>query len=84
MIGVFEGFEVTLGSFGQQNTTINGVKYVTWFNLADPRLKGLEAGARVEFEPRPGPTVLCHSPHVECGMPSARILGVVKTTSEAA
>jgi hypothetical protein len=75
--GTFENFEVTFGSFGQQYTTIDGQKYVTYFDLADPKLKGLEPGVRVEFEPRPGPTILCHGPHVREDLPSAKLVGIM-------
>jgi hypothetical protein len=71
MIGTFERFELTFGSFGQQYTTLDGRKYITYFDLGDPKLKGLEPGARVEFEPRSGPTVLCQSPLVTEELPSA-------------
>lgn len=78
MIGTFEGFELMFGSFGQQYTTIDGREYVTYFDLADPKVKGLEPGLRVEFEPRPGSTVLCHSPHVSEGLPSAELVRVLE------
>ena len=78
MTGTFENFELTFGSFGQQYTTIDGRRYITWFNLADPKLKGLERGARVEFEARPGPTVLCHMPQVTSDLPSARLVRVTE------
>jgi hypothetical protein len=77
MIGTFGGFEVTYGSFGQQYTTIDGVKYLTWFDLMDPNLRGLVVGATVEYAVRPGPTVLCESPAVREGLPSATLLRVV-------
>jgi hypothetical protein len=73
-IGTFETFELTHGSFGQQYSTIDGRKYVTWFDLSDPKLKGLAPGARVEFEARSGPTVLCHSPRVSEQLPSVDLL----------
>ena len=76
-IGTFEDFELTFGSFGQQYTTIDGRRYITYFDLADPKLKGLEPGARVEFETRPGPTVLCPSPHVSEPLPSADLVRVL-------
>jgi hypothetical protein len=78
MIGGFEGFELTHGSFGQQYTTIDGVRYVTWFDLMNPNLRGLIAGATVEYATRPGPTVLCASPAVREGLPSATVLRVVR------
>jgi hypothetical protein len=78
MIGTFENFEVAFGSFGQQYTTIDGRRYITYFDLADPKLKGLEAGARVEFETRSGPTMLCHSPRVSEQLPSADLLRVLE------
>jgi len=81
MIGTFQGCRLTFGSFGQQYTTIDGRKYITFFNLADPKLRGLEPGARVEFEPRPGPTVMCHSPHVTEDLASAELVRVVESAS---
>ena len=76
MIGTFESFELTHGSFGQQYTTIDGEDYITFFDLADPKLRGLRPGVRVEYEARPGPTVLCHSPQVSEGLPSAVLVCV--------
>jgi len=78
MIGTFENFKVTHGSFGQQYTTIDGQIYLTWFDWADPNLRGLAGGARVEYETRPAPTVLCHSPWVQDHLPSAKRVRVVK------
>jgi hypothetical protein len=77
MIGTFDKFELTHGSFGQQYTTIDGEVYLTWFDLVDRKLNGLKPGVRVEFEPRPAPTVLCHSPHVSEELPSAELVRVV-------
>ena len=59
MTETFENFELTLGSFGQQDTAIDGVKYLTWFDLMDPNLHLLKVGAGVEYEARPALTVLC-------------------------
>jgi hypothetical protein len=73
----FQEFQLTHGSFGQQYATIDGRKYVTWFNLADRKLRGLVAGVQVEFQPRPAPTVLCHNPWVQDDLPSATLLRVV-------
>jgi hypothetical protein len=78
MIGTFEKFELTFGSFGQQYTTIDGRRYVTYFDLADPDLRGLGPGAQVEFEPRPAPTVLCQNPHVRENLPSAVLVRVMQ------
>lgn len=78
MLGTFQGFSVTFGSFGQQYSTIDGRNYVSWFDLADPKLQGLGDGALVEFEPRPAPTVLCHSPLVREDLPSASLVRVVR------
>ena len=78
MIGVFEGFELTFGSFGQQYTTIDGRKYVTYLDLADRKLRGLGKGAVVEFEAGPAPTVLCNSPAVREDLPSATLLRVMR------
>jgi hypothetical protein len=78
MTGKFQKFEVTHGSFGEQHTTIDGVEYLTWFDLMDPKLKSLEPGTTVEYEARPGPTVLCDMPHVESRLASARLIGVAK------
>lgn len=76
MIGTFQGLEVTFRSFGQQYTTIDGKRYITFFDLADRKLRGLRVGARVEFEARPAPTVLCHSPLVSEELESAVLLCV--------
>ena len=78
MIGTFEEFRLTFGSFGEQHTTIDGVEYLTWFDLTDPNLRGLEAGAEVEFEPRPGPTVLCGMPRVTSPLPSGKVVRVLR------
>ena len=78
MIGTFQNFEVTHRSFGPQYTAIDGQVYVTWFDAAAPNLRGLEAGATVEFDTRPAPTVLCHSPRVQDDLPFATLLRVVK------
>ena len=67
---------MTFGLFGQQYTTINGKRYITFFDLADRRLQGLKVGARVEFEARPAPTVLCHSPLVSEELESAVLVRV--------
>ena len=82
MIGTFEDFELAFGSFGQQYTTIDGKKYITFFDLADPRLRGLVSGVRVEYEARPGPTVLCDSPRVEDNLPSATLARVMSGGAE--
>lgn len=77
VIGKLHNFELTFGSFGQQYTTIDGQRYLTWFDLADRKLAGMRAGCRVEFEARPAPTVLCRSPLVEENLPSAQIVRVL-------
>jgi hypothetical protein len=77
MIGTFENFELAFGSFGQQYTTIDGEDYITFFDLADPKLRGLRPGVRVEYEARPGPTVLCDSPAIREDLPSASLLRVL-------
>jgi hypothetical protein len=76
MMGTFEHLELTLGSMGQQYTTIDGQRYVTFLNLTDPRLGGLKSGITVEFSSTPGPTKLCSSPELVINLPSATILGV--------
>ena len=78
MIGTFEGLKLTFGSFGQQYTSIDGQVYLTWFDVADPKLRGLVDGAVVEFEARPAPTVLCTSPAVREELPSGTLLRVVR------
>ncbi len=82
MIGIFEGFKLTFGSFGQQYTTINGQVYLTWFNFEDPKLRGLTEGALVEFEARPAPTALCDSPAVSENLPWARLLRVLRKAGD--
>ncbi|MEI7733334.1 MAG: hypothetical protein WCO56_27430 [Verrucomicrobiota bacterium] len=77
MIGTLQGFKLSTGSFGQQYTTIDGVTYLTWFNLADAKLKGLAEGSTVEYEVTLGPTVLCHSPRVEEKLASAKLTRVI-------
>jgi hypothetical protein len=76
MKGTFENFRLTFGSIGQQYSTIDGQTYITFFDLADPRLRGLRPGVRVAYEARPGPTVLCHSPRVSEYLPSAVLMRV--------
>jgi hypothetical protein len=78
MTGTFQSFELTFGSFGQQYTTIDGRQYVTFFDLMDPKLRGLEAGAKVEFEAMEGPTKLCDNPLVTEALPAARLLRVIQ------
>ena len=78
MTGTFEGFRVTFGSFGQQYTTIDGQVYLTWFDAADVKLRGLGEGSVVEFEARPAPTLLCDSPAIREDLPSARLVRVLK------
>jgi hypothetical protein len=75
-IGAFENFKLTFGSFGQQCTTIDGRKHIPYFDLADPKLRGLGPGAGGEFEARPGPTLLGHNPHVSEQLPSADVVAV--------
>lgn len=77
MIGTFKDSELTFGSFGQQYATIDGQRFITWFDVREPRLKGLAPGCSVEYEARPAPTELCHSPCVEEPLPSATLLRVV-------
>jgi len=84
MIGKFENFKLTYGSFGEQLTTIDGVRYLTWFDLRDPNLKGLDPGAEVEYEVRPGPTALCHMPHVTSELGSAKLIRVLRPSAEGA
>ncbi|HEV2395033.1 MAG TPA: hypothetical protein VG146_22005 [Verrucomicrobiae bacterium] len=83
MTGTFQRFEVTHGSFGEQHTTIDGVEYLTWFDLMDLNLKGLEAGAVVEYEARPGPTLLCDAPQVRSRLASARLVRVIGPRADA-
>ncbi len=78
MTGTIQSFELTFGTFGHQYTTIDGQVYLTWFDLRNPMLQGLGVGATVEFDTRPVPTVLCHSPRVEDKLPSAILLRVVR------
>ena len=78
MIGILQEIKLTQGSFGQQYTTIDGVTYLTWFNLAEPALKGLSPGCTVEYDVTPGPTVLCHSPRLEERLPSAQVVRVMR------
>jgi hypothetical protein len=78
MTGTFQKFELTLGSFGQQYTTIDGQRYVTFFDLMDPNLRGLEAGAKVEFEAVEGPAKLCDDPCVTHNLPKAKLLRVIR------
>ncbi len=82
MTGTFQGFNVTFSSFGQQYTTIDGQVYLTWFDAADPKLRGLSEGSVVEFEAQPAPTVLCDSPAVRENLPSASLLRILRKTGE--
>ncbi|MEI6078655.1 MAG: hypothetical protein WCS94_23965 [Verrucomicrobiota bacterium] len=75
--GIYEGMAPTFHSMGEQKTTIDGQEFLTWFDILDARLKGLQPGCRVEYEFRPGPTVLCDSPHLTDPRPYARLLRVV-------
>jgi hypothetical protein len=78
MIGTFEAVDFTFGQFGQQYTTIDGNRYITYFDLSAPELRGLAPGMKVEFSATPAPTILCNSPHVEMALPSANIRRVVR------
>ena len=78
MIGTFQGARSTQYSFGEQMTTIDGQEYLTWYDVMDPNLRGLDAGVSVEFDAKPGPTVLCHYPRIEDARPTASLRRVVK------
>ena len=82
MTGTLQDFRLSFGSCGEQRSTIDGQEFITWFDLRNPALKGLQPGCRVEYETRPAPTVLCHSPWVQDNLPSATLLRVVKQTAE--
>ena len=69
-----ERFELTCGSYGQQYTTIDGRRCITFFDLRDPNLRGLQAGAKVEFEVAAAPTVLCNDPRVTEPLAAAKLL----------
>jgi hypothetical protein len=43
--GIVEKIEFTIGGLGNQYTTIDCVKYITYWDFAD----GVKVGARVEF-----------------------------------
>jgi hypothetical protein len=69
-VGRIDSIRYTRNAFGEQYTTIDGVTYVTWFDLANPKLAGLHTpGARVRFTSVNGPTKMCDAPRVtvECG-----------------
>ncbi len=38
--GTFQGFQPAFHSFGEQVTTIDGQRYLTWFDLRDEALNG--------------------------------------------
>jgi hypothetical protein len=78
MIGIFEGFNVTHDSFGQQYTKIEGRHYITFFDLMDPNLRGLMPGVVVEFEVRDAQTKLCDRPLVTEALPTAKLLRVIR------
>lgn len=44
MVGTVQGVGFTHAQFGQQYTTIEGVNYITYFDLSNPKLKGLKPG----------------------------------------
>lgn len=75
--GTVGAIELTLGSFGQQYATIDGRRFVTWFDYRDPALAGLRPGCRVEYRARPAPTPLCHAPRVTEALPAATLLRVI-------
>lgn len=50
--GTVEKIDFTSGSAGHQWTTIDGVKYATWW---DTRTKNWKIGERVTFEPYRAP-----------------------------
>jgi hypothetical protein len=50
MIGTIENIEFTSGGAGNQWTTIDGVKYATYWNFNSSVGKGIKRGAHVEFE----------------------------------
>lgn len=78
MLATFQNVELSFGSFGHHYTTLDGQRFVTWFDFSNPALKALRLGCRVEYESRPAPTVLCQSPLVSERLPSARLLRVVE------
>jgi hypothetical protein len=81
--GRVNSIRYTRNGFGEQYTSINGVTYVTYFDLGDPKLKGLSRPwAHVRFTSVDGPTKLCDSPRVtvECGR--ATLIEVVCSTCE--
>ncbi|MCC6355224.1 MAG: hypothetical protein IT577_15135 [Verrucomicrobiae bacterium] len=82
-IGTVEAIELTLGSFGQQYATIDGRRFVTWFDYRDPALAGLRPGCRVEYRERPAPTPLCHAPRVTEALSGATLLRVIRTGAPA-
>ena len=72
--GVVNKIRYTNGGFGEQYTTIDGVEYVTYFDIMDPKLKGLGTGARVRYTSKDGPTRL--GGPVSSTLGSARLLEV--------
>lgn len=77
LTGTFQDFRLTLGSCGHQYSTIDGQEFITWFDLRNPALKGLQPGCHVEYETRAAPTVLCHTPRVVEPLPSATLFRVI-------
>lgn len=60
--GKVENFDFTFGGAGNQWTTIDGVRYATWWNALT---KDWEVGDRVTFEPYRAP--LWHGgPPIDC------------------
>ena len=77
MIGTVDDIRLTHGGFGEQYTTIDGERYVTYFDFRNPRLAGLKPGCRVQFESRPGPTRLCGVPDISARCGSATLIQVI-------
>lgn len=65
--GIVEAIAFTSGGAGNQFTTINGVKYATWWSTGN----GIVVGAKVRFRPYRSP-LWSGQPDTDC----AEILGV--------
>lgn len=75
--GVVENIAYTYGGAGNQFVTIDGVTYVTWFDVMNPALKGLKVGCKVMFISTPGPTTLFSQPMLTTPRSTATLLGVI-------
>lgn len=50
-VGTLESVKFTQGGAGNQWTTIDGVRYATWWDIRSKNIETLEPGAKVVYRP---------------------------------